>query len=260
MPRWVVPAVGVFWVGFLAAIAIRFFWGRLHGLFVLVTISVFLSLAVEPGVNRLARRGWRRGSATALILFGVLGVFLVFVAAIGTLVASQIADLLSNSEDYITDAITTINDTFGTNLDASEIIADFNDPDGAVQEFINDQQANAVNLSVAALGVLLQLFSVLLFTFYLVADGPKMRRGDLQPPDPGAPGAGAADVGAGRRQDRRLPLLAGPARPDLDGVPLDRVPVGRDGRAASRSPCGSVSSASSCPSSARTSPACCPSS
>jgi predicted PurR-regulated permease PerM len=176
LPRWVVPAVAVFWAGFLAALAIRFFWARLHGLFVLVAISVFLALAVEPGVNRLARRGWRRGTATALILFGVLGLFLLFVVAIGTLVASQIADLLQNSETYISDTVKTINDTFGTNLDASAIIADFNDPNGSVQQFIKDQQDKAVQLSVTALGVLLQLFSVLLFTFYLVADGPKMRR------------------------------------------------------------------------------------
>ena len=71
LPRWVVPSVVVFWGGFLAALALRFFWGKLNGLFVLLAISVFLSLAVEPGVNRLARRGWRRGTATALILFGV---------------------------------------------------------------------------------------------------------------------------------------------------------------------------------------------
>ena len=100
MPRWVVPAVVVFWSGFLGAIAVRFFWGKLSGLFILVAISVFLSLAIEPGVNRLARRGWRRGSATALLLFGVLAMFLVFVAAIGTLVGTQVADLLSNSEEY----------------------------------------------------------------------------------------------------------------------------------------------------------------
>ena len=176
LPRWVVPAVVVFWGGFLAALSVRFLWGRLHGLFVLLAISVFLSLAVEPGVNRLARRGWRRGSATALILFGVFATFVVFVVAIGTLVGSQIADLLSDSETYITDTVDTINDTFGTNLDAQEVIEDFNDPDGAVQEFIRDQRDEAVQLSVAALGGLLQLFSVLLFTFYFVADGPKIRR------------------------------------------------------------------------------------
>ena len=146
------------------------------GLFVLVAISVFLSLAIEPGVNRLARRGWRRGTATALILFGVVLSFLVFIVAIGTLVGSQIAELLDDSELYITDTVDFVNDSFGTNLNADEVIEEFNDPDGAVQQFILDQRDNALRLSVAALGGLLQLLSVLLFTFYLVADGPKMRR------------------------------------------------------------------------------------
>ena len=176
MPRWIVPAVVIFWSGFLAASAVQYVWSRLSGLFVLVAISVFLALAVEPGVNRLARRGWRRGRATALILFGVLAVFLVFVAAIGTLIGAQVADVLQDSETYISDSVDTINDTFGTNLDAQEVIDDFNDPDGAVQEFIADQQDNVVRLSVTALGGLLQLLSVVLFTFYLVADGPKLRR------------------------------------------------------------------------------------
>ncbi len=176
LPGWVVPAVVVFWAGFLATVAARFFWSKLSSLLVLVIISMFLALAIEPGVNRLARRGWRRGSATALILFGVLAAFLLFLIAIGTLVASQVADLLSNSETYIRDTVSFLNDTFGTNLDAQEVIDDFNDPNGAVQRFIDDQQDNAVKLSVTALGGLLQLFSVLLFTFYLVADGPKLRR------------------------------------------------------------------------------------
>jgi len=111
-----------------------------------------------------------------MILFGVLALFLVFIGAIGTLVGAQIADLLQDSETYISDSVDTINDTFGTHLDAQEVIDDFNDPNGAVQGFIADQQDNVVRLSVAALGALLQLFSVLLFTFYLVADGPKLRR------------------------------------------------------------------------------------
>ena len=176
LPRWVVPAIVLFWGGFLAAIAVRFFWARLSGLFVLLAISVFLALALEPGVNRLARRGWRRGTATALLLFGVLLVFLLFVVAIGTLVFSQVADLLENSEEYITDTVNTINDTFGTNLNAQEVIEDFNDPDGAVQEFIREQRDEVVDLSVTALGAVLQILTVLLFTFYLVADGPRMRR------------------------------------------------------------------------------------
>ena len=56
------------------------------------------------------------------------------------------------------------------------MIDDIKKPDGAVQKFIDSQQNKVVDLSVAALGVLVQGLSVLLFTFYLVADGPKLRR------------------------------------------------------------------------------------
>ena len=230
MPRWVVPATIIFWIGALAALVVRAIWARLDDLVVLLAISLFLSLAIEPGVNRLSRRGWRRGSATALILFGVVIIFLLFVAAIGTLVGSQIAELLTNTERYISRTVRFLNDTFGFNINAQEAIDAFNDPDGAVQQFIEDQQDDALALSVAALGWLLQLFSVILFTFYLVADGPRLRRSICTPADPGPPGAGAADVGAGEHEDRRLPVLPRPAGAAVDVVPLDRVPVGRHRR------------------------------
>ena len=138
---------------------------------------MFLSLAIEPGVNRLARRGWRRGhgdGADPVRRASPCSSSSSSPSARSS--ARRSPTCCQDSETYITDTVDTINDTFGTNLDAQEVIDDFNDPDGAVQEFIRDQQDNAVQLSVAALGGLLQLFSVLLFTFYLVADGPKMRR------------------------------------------------------------------------------------
>ena len=176
MPRWVVPAVAVFWGGFLIAGIVRHLWGRIDGLVMLLVISLFLALAIEPGVNRLSRRGWRRGRATATILFGVLLAAGVFVGAIGTLVGTQVADLLQNSEQYITDSVDAINDTFGTELDPQQVIDEFNDPNGRVQEFIDSQQDKVVELSLTALGWLLQAFSVMLFTYYLVADGPRLRR------------------------------------------------------------------------------------
>ena len=102
--------------------------------------------------------------------------FLVFVAAIGTLVGQQIATLLGDSEKYVNRTVDFINDNFDTHINASQVIASINDPNGAVQKFIRSQQGKVVDLSVAALGVLVKGLSVLLFTFYLVADGPTMRR------------------------------------------------------------------------------------
>lgn len=176
LPRWVWKAVAIFWGGAVAALAFQSLWASLYTFFLLLLVSLFLSLAVEPGVNRLAKRGWRRGTATAVILAGVLIAFLVFLVAIGALVGQQIAELLGNSEKYVTRTVNFLNDTFGAHIDASQVITDINNPQGAVQSFIESQQNRVVDLSVTALGLLVQALSVILFTFYLVADGPKLRR------------------------------------------------------------------------------------
>lgn len=176
MPRWVIRAVALFWVGFLATVLFRFVFSRMHELMLLLLVSIFIALAVEPGVNRLVKRGWRRGSATMSILMAVLTVLLLFVIAISTVVGRQVADLLSNSEKYVNDTVEIINDTFNANIDANQVNEKIRDPNGPVQKFIRNQRDNAFNLSIAALGALLQVFSVLLFSFYLVADGPRMRR------------------------------------------------------------------------------------
>ena len=176
MPRWVWRAVAIFWVGYLVTLSTRFMFDRLTGLLLLLLVSLFLALAIEPGVNRLAARGWRRGSATAIILLAVFLFTVIFVVAIASLVGGQIADILNDTPKTITKVVGFINRHFNTDINPQKVIDSTQDPDGAFQRFIRSQQAKAFDVSVAALGVLLQLFSVLLFTFYLVADGPRMRR------------------------------------------------------------------------------------
>jgi predicted PurR-regulated permease PerM len=176
LPRWVVPGVAVFWTGFLLSFVARHVFHRLASLLILLLVSLFLALAIEPGVNKLAFRGWRRGRATLLILLGVLFAFLVFLVAIGTLVGTQIADLLSESNVYIRDTVQFLNDSFGTQIDPQAVIDEVNDPNGRVQGFIQSQGDEAVRLSLTALGVIFQGLSVILFTYYLVADGPRLRR------------------------------------------------------------------------------------
>jgi len=176
MPRWIWRAVFVFWLGFLGTILIRYVYDRLFSLLILLLVSLFLALAIEPGVTKLARRGWRRGSATLVILLTVTLLVIGFVVAIGTLVATQAADLAQNSDRYVNRTVDFLNDNIGTNIDPQKVNDSIQDPDGPVQKFIRGQQGEALQLSVTALGLLLQGFSVLLFTFYLVADGPRMRK------------------------------------------------------------------------------------
>ena len=176
MPKWVPRAIVLFWLTFLATFVVRFTFNRLSNFLILLLVSLFIALALEPAVNKLVARGRSRGSSTALILLALIAATLIFFGAMGTVVGQQVADLLSNSEQYVNDTVKILNDTFNTNIDPGAVNERINDPDGAVQQFINAQQSNVFNVSVQAVGVLFQIFSVLLFAFYLVADGPRLRR------------------------------------------------------------------------------------
>lgn len=176
MPKWVPRAIVLFWMMFLAALVARELFHQLSSFLLLVLVSIFLAFAIEPGVNRLARRGWRRGSGTLLIIFGVITFIGVFLGAVGTLVGSQVADVLKNSEMYVNDTVDFVNDTFNANIDPAEVNASIADPKGPVQKFIKNQQGKVISLSVNALGASLQLLTIVLFTFYFVADGPRLRR------------------------------------------------------------------------------------
>jgi len=184
MPRWVPRAIAVFWLAFLATFILRFTFNRLSNFLILLLVSLFVALALEPAVNKLVSRGWKRGSATGALLVSLVVLVLTFFAAMGTVVGQQVADLLSNSETYVNDTVKIINDTFNTNIDPRSVNEQINDPDGAVQQFITSQQSRVFNLSVQAVGVLFQIFSILLFTFYLVADGPRLRRSICSRLDP----------------------------------------------------------------------------
>ncbi|MFM8602115.1 MAG: AI-2E family transporter, partial [Actinomycetota bacterium] len=114
VPGWVPRAVVLFWAGALGAIAFRHVIHRLSSFLILMLIALFVALAMEPGVNRLEARGWKRGRATLTILLAVIVVTLTFFGVVGTLVGQQVADLLRNSSTYVNDTVKFINDTFGT--------------------------------------------------------------------------------------------------------------------------------------------------
>jgi len=176
MPRWVPRAILLFWAGFIATLVVRELFHQLTNFLILLLISLFFALAIEPAVNRLAARGWSRGSATTLMLLSVFVAIASFGAAIGTLVATQAQDLFDNREQYVTDTVEFINDTFNTSINSQNWVESISDPNGSVQNFFENQQDRVVDVSLGALSGILQVFSITLFAFYLIADGPRLRR------------------------------------------------------------------------------------
>ena len=149
---------------------------RVRGLVFLVIISLFLSFAIEPAVNFLAAHGWRRGAATALILFGVILIGILLLVSMVPLLIEQISALVANVPDYLDTISRWANDWFGIDLTTSKAIAQAENIEDALRTYGADVAGNLLGFGAAVITGLFRLLTILLFTFYLVADAPKVRR------------------------------------------------------------------------------------
>ena len=140
-----------------AAVLYVAFWlaVRLRSLLLMLLISLFLAFALEPAANLLARRGWRRGLATAAVFVALIIGVVVFVAALGALLVDQVGALVDAIPGYARQITEFLNDTLGTELSGDNLAANLLGNPG-VQDFVNGLAAAAVGLSTTLVGLILQ--------------------------------------------------------------------------------------------------------
>jgi predicted PurR-regulated permease PerM len=175
-PRWLGRAtltVTLVVVGVLVAIDLI---GRLRGLLILVLASFFIGCAMEPLVNRLAARGWRRSRATGLVFLGLLVVVAAFVGVMGRLLVEQVRGLVEALPDFTREAARLVDDRFGTDLSSSGVVAKLGGANGPIASLGQQVAGNALGVGASVVGLLFQLLAVSLFTYYFAVDGPRLRR------------------------------------------------------------------------------------
>jgi predicted PurR-regulated permease PerM len=185
MPRWLPRAILLYFVALAAFGTLQWLIGRLSTLLLDLFVALFLSFALEPLVNRLQKRGWRRGLATGAAFLGLLAFVAVFLFAIGAVVVDQVSQFIDEAPQYAQDAADFANDHFGTNVSVDELQRELTRQDGPAQNLATSLAGNALAIGASAVGALFRVLAIGLFTFYLVADGPKFRRTvcSFLPPD-----------------------------------------------------------------------------
>ncbi len=151
---------------------------RLQGLLVTLVISLFLSFAMEPAVQWASKRNMRRGFATGLLFLLIFVVLSGFIAAMVPLIASQVTNLVDNGPQLaqnLADQATKLPGDLGESVSTFIENQKATLPD-KIPGFAGQIGSTALGLGTSILGGLIQALTVLLVTFYLVADGPKLRR------------------------------------------------------------------------------------
>jgi len=169
----------------LAVLAIRWLAHELSSFLTIILMALFLSFALEPAVQWFVNRGWKRGAATGLMLGLVFlaGVFLL--ALIVPAVVTGFKQLLDSAPELV-DRLTGWLRVIGIDVSSEHLIQELQ---GNADKVISAAQgiAGGLILGVASsvLGALFKVATVGLFTFYFVAEAPKLRRAILSmtPPE-----------------------------------------------------------------------------
>ncbi|MCB0917070.1 MAG: AI-2E family transporter [Actinobacteria bacterium] len=140
-----------------------------------VLMSWFAAIAMEPAVSRLARH-MKRGFATALMMLGI-GLFIViFFAMFGALLVEQLAEIIGSIPDLLDSLLAWVNDTFDQQLTRDGLLEQINLSPSQIAEIATEIGVNALSILGSVLGSVFGLFTFGLFTFYLSADSPRLRR------------------------------------------------------------------------------------
>ena len=183
MPPWMPRAIVWFWGGFAMLWVLRGMVHSLRPFFVMLLISLFLSFAIEPAVNRLERSGVRRGVGTGLVFIAIIAALGGFGYAMGRVLSDQVTEFVDDAPGYIDDAEAWFND-HGIEVNFDDLQQQFVQG-GDAQKFAQNLASRAVDIGATVANTLFQIFTIGLFTFYLVAEGPKLRRNvcSVLPPD-----------------------------------------------------------------------------
>ena len=183
LPAWVHPllrqltirGIVVIVVGAVSALLIIALAGKLTSFFGIIFTAFFLSFALEPGVNWFAARGWRRGVATGLIFFIVFLAGVGLVALVIPAIVTGAMQLIEAAPDLVDRLVKFAND-LGWNISADNLTDQIQQNAQDLAGAASSLAGNVFGIAASILGGIFRWATIALFTFYIVAEGPKLRR------------------------------------------------------------------------------------
>ena len=168
-----------FMLGFLGALGVFLAWFLTQALIqarsviILIVVSMFLAVGLNPIVESLMRRGMRRTMAIAIVFLVVIAAFVGFGFAVVPPVAEQSDEFVQNIPQYLDD------------LRGNSTIRQFDDDYGVIQkaqDYVTSGDlgqrlfGGLIGVGRIVINAVFGAFSVLILTLYFLASLPSMKR------------------------------------------------------------------------------------
>lgn len=164
-------------LGALIAIGLWHSLGRLATTLTILLVAFFLTLALNPLVEWLGRRGLTRALSVSIVFLGVLVVFTLLGLLVVPPVVTQGGELVQQAPTYldrILDAAWV--QELDKNYDVVEKISEEFNKRLTDETFLSSVLGGVLGAGRAVLNGVFQTFTILILTLYFLASLPKMKR------------------------------------------------------------------------------------
>ena len=174
-PPWLRRTVVFVLLAVAALQAAEWLFLSLRGFLGLLFLAWLLAISMEPVVDLLERRGVRRGLATGGVLFGTATAIAGFVVVFGALLVDQLAQLVTALPGTVRGVVEWANRSFGTDFAPAEVSSSLQLTPQRIQQLAEHLTPGVFGLLASVVGLVFQGFTLLLFAFYMSAEGPALR-------------------------------------------------------------------------------------
>jgi predicted PurR-regulated permease PerM len=148
-------------------------WNALHALFPLIMVvvtAIFIALAIEPPVNWLVSKGWRRGLATGAVMVVVFALIGAGGAVFGNMLIGQITELVEQVPKVYKEVAEWLSRRFDADIPTqNEALQQL------VQSWGGKLAQNALVVGGQVFSALISALGGILLVFYISAQGPAFR-------------------------------------------------------------------------------------
>lgn len=175
-PKWLRRGVVAILILVVLFDLVMWVFGRTANFLFLLLLSWLFGIALEPIVGFFSRRGMKRGLATGIAMITFVLLTILFFAAFGGLLVTQLAELISQVPTLIDQAAHWASETFHKDIDPQAIAKQFNISTAQIAGWASNLAGGVLGILSKTVGLVFQGFTMLLFAFYFSAEGPRLRR------------------------------------------------------------------------------------
>jgi predicted PurR-regulated permease PerM len=149
---------------------------RLRSLIFMLFVAMFLAVAIEPAVHFLEKRGWKRGLATGLVFLVGFVLFALFLMLLVPLFVDQVNQLIDELPVYIETVTEQLSSWFNLELSTESLQQEAAGLPDLIFGAGGTILGGVVSITTGVFSFLFFVTTVAIFTFYMVADLPKLQR------------------------------------------------------------------------------------